>query len=333
MTPGRRRVLAAAGAGAMLAGCGVAPPAGPPPGRDVTRPGGPGLLLDLGAAIDWSPLPPRRVRAWLPALPAQAPRGGWAVLYLHDGQNLFDPADSIAHGAWDVDRTLQRSIAAGAVRPTMVVAIDNAREDRSLEYGPQAPLMALPPELRAAVPRPGRGGATDPRSDAYVDALARRLKPWVDARFPTDPSPGATGVCGSSMGGLVSLYAVCRHPTVFGLAAALSTHWPVATSPAMYEPSRAAELDRVAAAVRDGLVAALPPPGRHRLWMDHGDQGLDALYPPRQSAFDAALRARGWTQGPAWTTRAYPGTGHDERWWRERLDDPLRFLLGVRPSS
>ncbi len=293
----------------------------------MTRPGAPGRLLDLGPAIDWTPLPPRRVRVWLPDAPAGIRLG---VLVMHDGQNLFDPADSIAHGAWDVDRTLTRLIAQGRVPPTLVVAVDNAREDRSLEYGPQAPLMALAPALRTQVPRPGRGGATEPRSDAYVDALALRLLPWVAARFPTQAGPQATTIAGSSMGGLVSLYALCRHPAVFGAAACLSTHWPLATHAALLTPTVSPEVATIAQSLRDWLALHLPAPGRHRLWFDHGTEALDALYPPHQTAVDALMRRRGWVEGRQWVTRVYPGTDHNERVWRERLADPLSFVLGDR---
>jgi enterochelin esterase-like enzyme len=332
MTASRRRWLGAAAAavGALSGGCAATGGASTGPGRDVTRAGGPGRLLDVGPAIDWSPLPPRRVRVWRPDVPAGTRLG---VLVMHDGQNLFDPADSIAHGAWDVDRTLARLVAAQRVPPTLVVAVDNAREDRSLEYGPQAPLMTLPAGLRARVPRPGREGATDPRSDAYVDALVQRLLPWVEARFPTRQGPASTAIAGSSMGGLVSLYALCRYPQVFGAAACLSTHWPVTTNAALLAPAPAPEVAVIARSLRDWLAAHLPAPGRHRLWFDHGTEALDALYPPHQVAVDAVLRRAGWTEGRDWITRVYPGTDHNERVWRERLADPLGFVLSARPAA
>lgn len=332
MTASRRRWLGAAAAavGALAGGCAMSDTASVRPERAVTRPGAPGQLLDLGTAVDWSPLPPRRVRLWRPDVPAGTRLG---VLVMHDGQNLFEPADSIAHGAWDVDRTLARLIAEGRVPPTLVVAVDNAREDRSLEYGPQAPLMALPPELRARVPRAGRDGATEPRSDAYVDALAQRLLPWVAARFPIRPGPASTTIAGSSMGGLISLYALCRHPQVFGAAACLSTHWPVTTNAALLVPAPAPEVAVIARSLRDWLAVHLPAPGRHRLWFDHGTEALDALYPPHQVAVDAVLRRAGWAEGRDWITRVYPGTDHNERAWRERLADPLGFVLAPQPAG
>lgn len=126
----------------------------------------------------------------------------YPVVYLHDGQNLFDPDTSHA-GDWGLGAVLA-SLAEGGVE-VIAVGIPNAGRHRVYEYGPFRD------------PRLGGGGG-----DRYLDFLAESVKPLVDRSFRTDPRPEATAVAGSSMGGLISLYALYRHPEVFGAAGALS---------------------------------------------------------------------------------------------------------------
>jgi enterochelin esterase-like enzyme len=149
-----------------------------------------------------------------------------------------------------------------------------------------------------------------PVSDLYLRYLVEELKPRIDAAYPTLPERASTFVMGSSMGGLISLYAVEQYPEVFGGAACVSTHWPAGGN-----------------SLVDAMGAALPPAGRHRLYFDYGTETLDAAYEPFQLRMDEHLRAAGYRQGVDWETRAFPGAEHSERSWRERVHIPLRFLL------
>lgn len=256
---------------------------------------------------------------------------------MQDGQNLFDPPSPMARGAWEVDRHLLALRKANAVRPTIVVAVWNIEGQRAREYGPQAPIERLPAELRRIVPRSGSAGETTPLADAYVRLLATELKPFVDAHYRTRAGKDDTVVMGSSMGGLISLYALCSYPEVFGAAGCLSTHWVITTNyaafPAQFAPGASgdAQVEMMAAAYRDWLRERLPAAGKHRLYFDHGTQGLDGLYGPHQSKVDELLAAKGYKPGIDWMTRLFSGAPHDESAWRERLAIPLTFLL--RPRS
>lgn len=252
-------------------------------------------------------LAPRRVDVWLPPGYAAHPRRRYPVLYVHDGQNLFDPASAYGGTDWGIDEAMTRLVASGAVRPAIVVGIWNTPA-RMAEYMPQ---RAVPGASAASgVQGVARVPRAALRGDAYVDFLADTLKPAVDRALRTRPGRDDTFVMGSSMGGLVSLYALARHPRVFGGAAALSTHWPAADGAAV-----------------DWLAAHLPAPDAHRLYFDHGTATLDAGYAPYQQRMDAALLAAGWRQGPGWRSAVFPGAAHDEHAWRARVDQPLRFLL------
>jgi len=153
------------------------------------------------------------------------------------------------------------------------------------------------------------GGAS--LSDGYLQFLVEELKPFIDARYPTLSDPAHTLVMGSSMGGLISLYALIEYPNVFGGAGCLSTHWPIGEE-----------------VLVDALGAALPSAGRHRLYFDFGTETLDANYEPWQRRMDEWLRTAGYREGQDWSTRKFEGAEHSERAWRERVPIPLAFLLG-----
>ncbi|HRY16426.1 MAG TPA: alpha/beta hydrolase-fold protein, partial [Candidatus Competibacteraceae bacterium] len=179
---------------------------------------------------------------------------------------------------------------------------------RLQEYMPQKPLTTSGAQHILSQFVEQAGGA--PLSDGYLRFLAEELKPFIDAHYPTLPDAAHTLVMGSSMGGLISLYALIEYPEVFGGAGCLSTHWP-----------------RGEAALVDALGAALPLPGQHRLYFDYGTETLDADYEPWQRRMDEWLRNAGYQEGQDWLTRKFPGAEHSERAWRVRVDLPLRFLL------
>jgi predicted alpha/beta superfamily hydrolase len=225
---------------------------------------------------------------------------------MHDGQNLFDPATSFLGVDWGIGGTMSRLIAAGTVREAIVVGIWNTAE-RDREYMPEQPL-AMP---RAAEVRRDQVEEGPLLSDAYLRFLVTELKPWVDATYPTAPGRADTFVVGASLGGLISLYALTEYPQVFGGAGCLSPHWPAGEG-----------------IVIDYLEAVLPPPAGHRLYFDHGTEGLDAAYAPYQRWVDEVMRAAGYVEGKDWMTRVFPGAEHSEVAWRERVHLPLTFLLG-----
>jgi enterochelin esterase-like enzyme len=258
----------------------------------------------------------RNVEVWLP--PGYDPAKRYAVLYMHDGQMLFDAHTTWNRQAWEVAPTVQRLIDAGALRDTIVVGVWNTGPTRFAEYFPQGFIEHVP-EGAARQVLMARGYASrPPLADAYLRFLVTELKPAIDARYRTRPGREHTAVAGSSMGGLISLYALCEYPQVFGGAACLSTHW-------IGGFERNAEIP---AAGRAYLRRRLPAPGEHRLYMDRGTAELDALYDEAQAQVDALMRERGFGP-PHFVTRVFEGEGHNERAWARRLEIPLRHLLGA----
>lgn len=261
----------------------------------------------------------RPVDVWLP--PGYRKDRPHAVLYMHDGQMLFDAATTWNRQAWTVDTVATPLIADGTLRDFIVVGLHNHPAQRYAEFFPQA----CWPE--AGGTEAGRRFLTErmrrtPVSDAYLHSLVRVLKPRIDARYATEPGPASTFVMGSSMGGLVSLYALCEYPEVFGGAAALSTHWI-----GLHERNAG-----IPDALLDYLRRKLPAPGSHRLYLDRGTAGLDALYDEAQARVEALLTARGYRR-PLTQFRVFEGADHTEQDWAARLALPLKALLGRDPVS
>jgi predicted alpha/beta superfamily hydrolase len=255
----------------------------------------------------------RHVEVWLP--PGYDPAKRYAVLYMHDGQMLFDPATTWNRQAWRVDETASALMAAGKVRDFIVVAPWNNGKYRHAEYFPRKFMPHLPKRIRAQLEEKAFFGPS--RADDYLRFLVRELKPAIDARYATDPRRESTFLMGSSMGGLISVYGVCEYPSVFGGAAAISTHWI-----GSFERNR-----EIPDAALTYLHKRLPKPAAVRLYMDRGTAELDALYDDAQTRVDALMAERGYAP-PGFVSRVYEGAGHNETDWSRRLDAPLLFLLG-----
>jgi enterochelin esterase-like enzyme len=269
-------------------------------------------------------VPARNVDIWLPdAYPKDQP---YSVLYMHDGQMLFDATQTWNHQEWRVDEVAGELIARGKVQPFIVVGIWNAGDRRHSEYFPQKPfalLAAAKQQELLALKRDGNPLFVDKlASDAYLKFVIDELKPYVDSHFAVDGKREHTAILGSSMGGLISLYALTEYPKVFGAMAAMSTHWPGAFS---------ANDTSFPDAMLAYLEKELPQPGRHRLYFDHGTATLDAWYPPSQKRVDALLAELG-IQGYWLSSKEFAGADHSEKSWAARLDQPLEFLFQPDPQ-
>lgn len=296
------------------------------PAAAQAGPWGPGELVQY-RGFPSRHVEPRNVTVWLPA--DYDPKGEpYAVLYMHDGQNLFDRRTSGFDKEWGIDEAVTKLVAEKRMRPAIVVGIwSTARRLR--EYVPARAFDRLPPAYMGRVR--GLYGGT-PLSDDYLRFLVGELKPFVDRNFNVRRDRASTAIMGSSMGGLISLYAIGEYPHVFGSAGMVSTHWPLLLPPEGQTLSDA-DLDAVASAFEAYLRPKLPRPGRHRLYFDHGTETLDRHYGAYQDRIDRLVASRGWTRDRDWISRNFPGAAHEENSWRERVHVPLAFLLpaAIRP--
>ena len=262
----------------------------------------------------------RNIDVWLPD--GYSSKEKYAVLYMHDGQMLFDAAITWNKQSWEVDEVAGKLIAGKKTQKFIVVGVWNILEKRHAEYFPQKPYESLTQTQKDTVSAQlQKTGKTKevfkPFSDLYLKFLVTELKPFIDKTFSTKTDRASTFIAGSSMGGLISMYAICEYPEVFGGAACISTHWP-GVMPSKNNP--------VPDAFINYMKMHLPSPKNHKIYFDRGDQTLDAVYKPFQDNADAVMIAKGYTT-KSWMTKFFPGKDHSENSWRERVHIPLEFLL------
>jgi predicted alpha/beta superfamily hydrolase len=231
----------------------------------------------------------RTVLVYLP--PNYRPRAAhrYPVLYLQDGQNVFDKATSIGE-EWHVDETAQHLIEKGEVEPLIVVAAYNTGAHRVDEYAPT--------KLE------GKGGGS---ADLYGRMLVEELKPFIDRKYKTLPSAASTGLGGSSLGGLLTLHLGLKYPTVFNRLAVLS--------PSVWWDNRLI--------VREVETLKAKPP--LRIWLDVGTaEGPEVVGDAR--ALRDTLVAKGWVPEHDLRYHEAEGAQHNEQAWGARIGDVLRFL-------
>ena len=255
---------------------------------------------------------PRDVWVWIPHQYDEQRTARFPVIYMHDCQNLFIPERSYSGVTWGVSETISKLSHFGFIRPSIVVAIDNTA-NREGDYLPTRPFdtpggKAFVAKLKAEAAE--KLERFDFVADRYLELIVKRIKPRIDHDFRTRPGREHTLVMGSSMGGLISLYALVEYPRVFGKAACFSTHWPV--------------LGQFTAPY---LRRFLPSPGLHQFYFDYGTGEGDRQYAPYQDAVDDIMREKGYRFGQDWLTRVGRGAIHHESAWRSRLHLALRFFL------
>lgn len=246
----------------------------------------------------------------------------FAVLYMHDGQALYDSTITWNNQSWDVDDIAGKLIAEGKLKNFIVVGIWNSGATRYPDYFPQKPYEQLTQvekdTVNAQLQTAGRMKEIfKPQSDNYLKFIVNELKPYIDTTFSVCPKQENTFVAGSSMGGLISMYAICEYPDVFGGAACFSTHW-VGTF--------TMKNNSLPSSFINYIKKNLPAPANHKIYFDCGDQKLDALYPDIQKRVDELIIAKGYTE-ENWKTVYAKGDDHSERSWNKRLYLPLQFLL------
>ncbi len=220
------------------------------------------------------------------------------VLYMQDGQNLFDPETSFIKGKyWRMGETADALTEAGAIEPLIIVGIYNAGVKRVDEYTP------------VEDKRLGGGHA-----DAYGRMLVEELKPFIEARYRTLPEAEHCGMGGSSLGGLVTLYLGLRYPTVFSRLAVMS--------PSVWWRNRTILK----------TVAALAEKPALRIWLDMGTKESTRAVPDARALRDALIN-KGWQLGKDLAYFKAEGGEHTESAWAERVDPMLRFLFPAQKSK
>lgn len=277
-----------------------------------------GSLVRLESFGSGNGVKPRNVDIWLPD--GYSEQGNYAVLYMHDGQMLYDSTVTWNKQEWQVDEVASELIGKGTVNPFIVVGIWNGDEDRHADYFPQKPFEQVKvnygDSLLSANPE-FEGLNMVVQSDAYVNFIVEELKPYIDENYAVASDPDNTYVMGSSMGGLISMYALAEYPQIFGGAACLWTHWIGVW----------VENKVIPEAFGEYLGSKLPELEGKKLYFDHGTETLDAKYNWAQKHIDQIVE-NDTTSNLIYKSAVFEGTAHDEISWANRLDIPITFLLG-----
>ena len=236
----------------------------------------------------------RDVTVYLPPGYEREAGRSYSVLYMQDGQNLFDAETSYIKGrTWRMAETADAAIDAGEIEPLVIVGVANAGERRMAEYTPTHDWKM--------------GGGEAHR---YGRLLTEELIPFVSANYRVKQDAANTGLGGSSLGALAALYLGLRHEDVFGKLAVLS--------PSVWWNHRAIL----------SLVGEMAPAlrARPRIWLDVGDaEGRRAV--ADMDLLDRRLRAKGWRESIDLNYERIAGGTHDEAAWAERVRPMLRFLF------
>src|SRR5664279_1527798 len=232
---------------------------------------------------------------YLPPMYDERPDRRFPVLYMQDGQNLFDPNTCFSHGNyWRMGETADHLIGNNEIEPLIIVGVYNTGEHRIDEYTP--------------VEDKRLGGG---QADAYGQMLVEELKPFVDHAYRTLPGIQNCGLGGSSLGGLVSMYLALRYSWAFGKLAAMS--------PSVWWRNRAI-LKTVSQIKRKPDL---------RIWLDIGTKESQRALPDAR-ALKTALVKKGWKLGEDLCYSEVEGGHHDEVAWSQRVAPMLQFLFPPR---
>jgi predicted alpha/beta superfamily hydrolase len=259
---------------------------------------------------------PRPVDIWLPQDYSRDNK--YSVLYLHDGQMLFDSTATWNKQEWKVDEWASQLMDEEKVNDFIVVAIHNIPQIRWQDLFPQKALNYIDESVKDSLMDIAGKKNIKLNGDNYLKFIVEELKPLIDRQYTVHTDRAHTFVMGSSMGGLMSMYAISEYPEIFGGAACISTHW-VGAMPMEENP--------YPDAIFKYMETNLPMAGDHKLYFDYGNKTLDMHYPQYAPRVDEILKAKGYTNKDS-RNLFFEDTDHSENSWNQRLDFPLTFLLG-----
>ena len=253
----------------------------------------------------------RRIDVWIPANHDELT----PLLVAHDGGNfLLDVSETWNHQNWQIPEAIAagRIVASQRNGGRLPIIVGVYRVDDNLRMNELAPedILKTRPHLLddlGAIKKPAN---LEYLANQYQDFLALKLVPELARRYGLKVDPKRTAQIGASLGGLAVIYGVSRHPEVFGTALGLSTAWPLGYQELI-----------------DLLVAGLPAVGSVKIYSDVGTEELDASYSKWHYNFVAAMDQAGWQRDVDYKAEIYPGTGHKESWWAQRVEHPINWWL------
>ena len=255
----------------------------------------------------------RNVDVWLPEDYNSAKK--YNVVYMHDGQMLFDSTQTWNKKEWKVDEVFSKLIREKKIEECIVVGIWNNGAERISEYFPNKIFNQLDEKTKTKLSEKYCNGKLA-NGDNYLKFVITELKPYVDKNFSTKDDKDHTFMIGSSMGGLISIYAISEYPDIFGGVACLSTAWLSQIEPNYEIPTATFEY----------LKHNLASPMGHKIYMDYGTGESDKTFEMTQSFVDLIAKGKGFTENN-YMSKVYDKAEHNEVAWSQRLNVPVEFLI------
>lgn len=240
------------------------------------------------------------------------------VVYMHDGQNLFDATTTWNGQSWNVDSVAEKLVSENRMAPVIIVGIHSAAKSRKGDMMPED--IFDNPQLRQVADNMLE---TPIRGNAYAKFVSTTLRDSINASYRTLPDAENTAVMGSSMGGLMSLYILCEYPEVFSKAGCLSTHWVGSVE------DYANGDERFPQAMYEYVKQNLPRDGKHKIYFDHGTATIDAYYDKWNDKVVDLCKEAGYTPDKL-STFIDQGASHEENAWMKRVWRPLVFLFPTK---
>lgn len=260
---------------------------------------------------------PRNVDVWLPDNYSKDKK--YSVLYMHDGQMLFDATTTWNKQEWMVDEIASKLMNDGITKDFIVVAMWNISEIRWQDYYPEKSFNYLSESTKDSVIEVAKKNNFEIKfnADNYLKFITNEVKPYIDSNFSVLTDRENTFISGSSMGGLISMYAMFEYSDIFGGAACISTHWP-GTTPTPNNPLTETIFKYIESKSIDAK--------KHKFYFDFGTKTLDQYYPQYEERVNQIFASKGFDE-TNFRNLKFEGADHSENSWQKRLDIPLTFLL------
>lgn len=263
---------------------------------------------------------PRTVDIWLPVDYSNNKK--YNVLYMHDGQMLFDATTTWNKQEWKIDEVVSKLGLENKIENLIVVAIWNIPTLRHTDLYPKKPFELLSKaeqeKIQAVAEKLNMNWSLSKiNSDNYLKFIVEELKPFIDKKYSVYTDAKHTAIMGSSMGGLISMYAICEYPEIFSKAACLSTHWI---------GFREFENNPIPESFFAYMKENLPNAKNHKIYFDYGTQTLDADYIKYEYRVDQVLQSKGYTT-KNYKNLKFEGENHSEESWQKRINIPIEFMF------
>lgn len=267
----------------------------------------------------------RTVDIWVPENYSSDKK--YSVIYMHDGGSLFGKkSDKSSWGSkWKADEVATKLINENKVKQFIIIGIYNTGKTRWNEYFPQKSINYLDKNYKDSLffQIKNQHKHANLIADNYLKFIVEELKPYIDNKFSVYKNAENTYIAGSSMGGLISMYAIFEYPNVFSRAACISTHWlgVGVNKDGVYDK-------RVPLSIFDYMKDNIPNPKNHRLWFDYGDAvgDLDSYYVEYAVNVDSIFNNSGYGS-KNFRNILFNGEKHSGKSWNKRLDQVFEFLL------